>query len=105
MDTQAHLVQEENRRIRLLAISADLLVQTLMTAPVTLAEADRMIQGMRALALNLFPDKGEVFDLIYVPRFRRALREAGIVQRHTPALVPEASSFSEAERNKRETDN
>jgi hypothetical protein len=71
------LLKEENRRIRLLRISADLVVQQLMTRPITINEADRMILGVRDLASKLFPGKEHVFDLVYLPRFRRALIEAG----------------------------
>ena len=77
MQNEEDLIREEDRRIRLLRIASDLLVHVLMTRPVSLSEADRMIQGTRNLALKLFPDKGHVFDLIHMPRFRRALREAG----------------------------
>ncbi|HTY23765.1 MAG TPA: hypothetical protein VMC85_11575 [Desulfomonilaceae bacterium] len=71
---------EENRRIRMLRIVTDLLVQVLMTRPMTLSDADMMIHGVRNLALKLFPGKEHVFDLIYLPRFRRALREAGLLR-------------------------
>ncbi len=71
------LVQEENRRIRLLRISTDLLVHCFMTRPLTLDEADKLIRGMRSFASKLFPGKEHVFDLVYLPRFRRALMEAG----------------------------
>jgi hypothetical protein len=77
MQNKDDLIREENRRIRLLRITSDLLVHVLMTRQISLSEADRMIQGTRNLALKLFPDKGHVFDLIHMPRFRRALREAG----------------------------
>jgi hypothetical protein len=36
-----------------------------------------MISGLRNMAMKLFPGKEHVFDLIYLPRFRRAFREAG----------------------------
>lgn len=77
MNTQ-DLIREENRRIRLLRISTDLLVQLLMTQPMTVSEAQEMILKVRNFAIKLFPGKERVFDLIYVPRFRRALREAGL---------------------------
>lgn len=77
MHDKNDLIREENRRIRLLRIASDLLVHSLLTRPTSLTEAERMIQGTRNLALKLFPDKGHVFDLIHMPRFRRALREAG----------------------------
>ncbi|MBI4965283.1 MAG: hypothetical protein HY913_18550 [Desulfomonile tiedjei] len=77
MQDRDDLIREEDRRIRLLRMASDLLVHVLMTRPISLSEADKMIQGTRNLALRLFPDKGHVFDLIHMPRFRRALREAG----------------------------
>ncbi len=77
MKINDELVQEENRRIRLLRISTDLLVHCFMTRPLTLDEADKLIRGMRSFASKLFPGKEYVFDLVYLPRFRRALMEAG----------------------------
>ncbi len=77
MHSTNELIREENRRIRLLRIASDLLVHTLMTRPVSQPEAERMINGLKSLALKLFPGKEHVFDLIYLPRFRRAFREAG----------------------------
>ena len=76
MQTTNELVREENRRIRLIRISSDLLVHVLMTRPVSQLEAEKMISGLKELVLKLFPGKEHVFDLIYLPRFRRAFREA-----------------------------
>jgi hypothetical protein len=77
MLTTNELVREENRRIRLIRIASDLLVHVLMTRPVSQPEAEKMISGLRKLVLKLFPGKEHAFDLIYLPRFRRAFREAG----------------------------
>ncbi|MBM4328608.1 MAG: hypothetical protein FJ118_15765 [Deltaproteobacteria bacterium] len=71
------LWEEETRKIRLLRVCTDLVAQLLMTRPLSAEEADRLIVGARSFALGLFPDKGHVFDLVYLPRFRRALQEAG----------------------------
>lgn len=102
MDVPINHVQDENRRIRLLRVSADLLVRTLMTTSVTISDADNMIRGLRRFALKLFPDKGEVFDLIYVPRFRRALREAGILRPRALALATRPTSQPETEDGQRD---
>ncbi len=80
MNNKDDLILEENRKIRQLRIITDLLIQTIMTRSATLSDADSMIHGVRNLASNLFPGKEHVFDLIYLPRFRRALREAGLVE-------------------------
>jgi hypothetical protein len=77
MATDLEMLNEENKNIRLLRMSCDFLVQTLMTQPLHLSEAESMIRGLRRLAGELFPGKEHVFDLIYLPRFRRALRAAG----------------------------
>jgi hypothetical protein len=34
-----------------------------------------VIEGVRRLALNLFPGKEEAFDIVYAPRFRRLLND------------------------------
>lgn len=85
MERENELLRDENRRMRLFRISSDLVVQVLMTRSVMLSEAESMIDGMRRLAGRLFPDKEHVFDLIYMPRFRRVLREAGYFDAH-PSL-------------------
>ena len=40
-----------------------------------LEEAQAVVEGVKRQALRLFPEKEETFDLIYLPRFRRLLRE------------------------------
>jgi hypothetical protein len=78
MHVRDERVEDENRRIRTLRVSCDLLVQVLMTQRLSLTEAESLIGGFRQLALRLFPGKREALDLIYMPRFRRALLEAGL---------------------------
>lgn len=77
MTDRNHLVEEENRRIRLLRISSDLLCQVLSARSADTSQAEAMIRGLRKLAGKLFPGKESVFDMIHLPRFRRALRAAG----------------------------
>ncbi len=77
MKTLQESIREEDRRIRLLRIASDLLVQLLMSGRVPASEADSLIGGVKDLAMRLFPGKEPVFDLIYMPRFRRAMLEAG----------------------------
>jgi hypothetical protein len=78
MQANDERLEDENRRIRTLRISCDLLVRVLMTERLSLTEAESLIGGFRRLALRLFPGKQDAVDLIYMPRFRRALREAGV---------------------------
>jgi len=40
-----------------------------------LADAEAMVEAVRHTAVRLFPGKESVFDLIYLPRFRRLLAD------------------------------
>lgn len=88
MESRMDAIAEENRRIRLLRIVSDLLVQVLLTRPMNMEEAEKLVCGARSFALKLFPGKEEAFDLIYAPRFRRAIREAGLYRsRRAPRVI------------------
>lgn len=41
----------------------------------TVEDASRHVAGVRDFAARLFPGKGDVFDLVYGPRFRRLLAD------------------------------
>lgn len=58
------------RRLRLLV---DLTATVIRTRPLSRHEAEQAVEHLRARALELFPDKGDVFDLIYRARFRRLI--------------------------------
>jgi len=92
MDTVTDSIRDENRRIRLLRMSSDLLIQLIMTHPISTEEVEDMIDGLRSLARTLFPGKDHVFDLIYLPRFRRAMREAGLYRNRPKLRLLEAES-------------
>ena len=68
-------VTEENRRIRTLRLLVDFSLAYLAQTKLPLEEAQAVVEGVKKQALRLFPDKEETFDLIYLPRFRRLLRE------------------------------
>jgi hypothetical protein len=68
-------IAEENRKIRMLRVVVDLTTATLAQGEMNAAEAIELIEATRRFALNLFPGKEAVFDLIYRPRFERILRD------------------------------
>ena len=72
-DKEALLAEEMclRRLRRIVDITAALLWQ----ADLTLNEAQKLVAGAKRRALELFPEKGETFDLIYGSRFRRILAE------------------------------
>ena len=70
---------EEEKRMRRLRWIVDLNQAVLMQADLTLREAFDIIKDTKQAALALFPDKGDVFDLVYVPRFKRIIRERFVI--------------------------
>jgi hypothetical protein len=68
-------MEEENRRIRTLRLLVDFSLAYLAQTNLPLEEAQAVVEGVKKQALRLFPEKEETFDLIYLPRFRRLLRD------------------------------
>ncbi|MDA8421822.1 MAG: hypothetical protein M0Z89_00615 [Nitrospiraceae bacterium] len=72
---------EEEKKLRLLKFVVDLNQAILMQqTDLTLREAFEILKDTRRAALNLFPGKDEVFELIYSPRFRRIIRERFVIR-------------------------
>ncbi len=72
-------IREEEKRLRRLRIAVDLTQAVLMQADLTLREAFDIMADARKAALALFPDKGDVYDLIYAPRLKRIVRERFVI--------------------------
>lgn len=68
-------LEEENRKIKRLRFIVDLAQAVLMQSELSLQEAIRVMDNTKRAALLLFPDKEDVYDLIYTPRFRRIIAE------------------------------
>jgi hypothetical protein len=66
---------DERRRVRELRTSVDLTCAVLQQGRLSRAEADELVAAVRRRALELFPDKGHVFDLVLAPRLQRILDE------------------------------
>ena len=66
---------EEGKKVRQLQGIADFACCTLRQQAMSLEEAQGLIAGVKKMALSLFPDKEQTFDLIYGARFRRILME------------------------------
>ncbi|MFQ5851149.1 MAG: hypothetical protein ACE5JU_11260 [Candidatus Binatia bacterium] len=75
MKRDKEALKAEERRLQKLRKIVDLTAAVVWQADLTLLEAQKLIADARSRALELFPDKGETFDLIYGPRFRRLLAE------------------------------
>jgi hypothetical protein len=68
-------VTEEQRRADRLRRTVDVACAVLRQGRLTRAEGEAVVALAREQALGLFPGKGDVFDLVLAPRFRRILDE------------------------------
>jgi hypothetical protein len=73
-------IREEEKKMRILRFVVDMNQAVLMQqADLTLREAFDILTNTKKAVLNLFPDKEDVFELIYSPRFRRIIRERFVI--------------------------
>lgn len=72
-DKEALLAEE--LKLRKLRRMMDFTAALLWQADLPLSQAQKLVADAKERALELFPDKAEVFDLIYGSRFRRILIE------------------------------
>jgi hypothetical protein len=68
-------IEEEERRVKTLRFLVDFSLAYLAQTNLPLEEAQAVVAGVKKQALVLFPEKEETFDLIYLPRFQRLLRD------------------------------
>ncbi len=73
-------LREEEKRLRMLKFIVDLNQAVLMQqTDLTLREAFEIMKNTKRAALNLFPDKEDVYELLYSPRFRRIIRDRFVI--------------------------
>ncbi|OPX19838.1 MAG: hypothetical protein BZ151_07255 [Desulfobacca sp. 4484_104] len=68
-------IKEENRRLAYLRFLVDQALQLIRSGEVSREQAVKMVTNIRRQALILFPGKEAVFELVYQPRFQRAITE------------------------------
>ncbi len=68
-------IKLENMKIRYLRLVVDLSIAEIYQSELSLLEALRIMKRVKQVALNLFPGSENTFELIYAPRFRRAILE------------------------------
>jgi len=74
--TRRQAIREENRNLRYLRFLVDLALAEIRAGTFTLEQAEQVLENVRSQALLLFPGKETAFDIIYRPRFQRAITEA-----------------------------
>jgi hypothetical protein len=75
-DDRAALIAHEDLLIRRLRFLVDLTFATLaQDDSLTLDEAWHHVRALKGAAVAMFPGKETTFDLVYLPRFSRLLKE------------------------------
>lgn len=68
-------IAEEQKKMRRLRTIVDLTAAMLSQGNLSTPEALKLVAATKKSVLSLFPDKEEIFDLIYKPRFERIIKE------------------------------
>jgi len=68
-------LDDESRRIRRLQVVVRLALSIIAEGHLPYDEAAKLAAATRRVALTLFPDSSETFDLLYAPKFRQLIRE------------------------------
>jgi hypothetical protein len=68
-------ITEENRKLRFLRFLVDFSILSIQSEDLSFEEAMKVVTDAKLAACGLFPGKEEVFELIYRPRFNRAIRQ------------------------------
>jgi hypothetical protein len=72
---------EEEKKMRRLRFIVDLAQAVLLQQhDLTLAEAIEIMRDTKRAALNLFPDKESVYDLVYAPRFKKIIAQRFVIE-------------------------
>lgn len=75
-DDRAAKIEYENKMIRRLRFLVDLTFATIaQDNDLTLEQGWEHVLALKGAAVAMFPGKEETFDLLYMPRFSRLLRE------------------------------
>jgi hypothetical protein len=68
-------LEDENRRIRYLKMMVDLGLALLRQERLSRREAEQIVESIRRSALRMFSGKESTWEIVYAPRFRRAIEE------------------------------
>ena len=68
-------IAAENKKLRMLRFMVDFTLSLIYQSDMPREEALLHFTKVRRFALRLFPEKELAFELLYAPKFKRAIRE------------------------------
>jgi len=75
MEMENNGSREEDRKIRHLKMMVDLGLAILRQERLSRKEAEEIVESIRRSALRMFPGKDATWEIVYAPRFHRAIEE------------------------------
>lgn len=75
MEDGQRIDEDERRKARRLQRIVDFALAVIRQGTLSLDEVHRMVEAVRQYAYREYPDKKDLFERIYTPRFRRAVVE------------------------------
>lgn len=68
-------IKNEQKRINRLRTLVDLTISIILQGNLPIERAQNLVEGVKNQAVALFPGKEDTFEIIYRPRFNRAIME------------------------------
>lgn len=68
-------VREEEARLRQLRSIIAVATSVIQEGSLPLDEVEGFLECVRSAALEIFPEKADVYDLVYRPRFKRLIMD------------------------------
>ena len=68
-------IKQEDKKLRYLKLMVDFNMAVIAQTRMPIEEAHKIVASVKELAVRLFPEKGDVFDMVYRARFMWLLHE------------------------------
>ncbi|HAG50306.1 MAG: hypothetical protein A2X87_00860 [Deltaproteobacteria bacterium GWC2_42_51] len=68
-------IKQEDKKLRYLKLMVDFNMAVIAQTHMPIEEAHKIVSSVKEFAVRLFPEKGEVFDMVYGARFKRLINE------------------------------
>ena len=68
-------IKQEDKKLRYLKLMVDFNMAVIAQTRMPIEEAHKIVASVKELAVRLFPEKGDVFDMLYGARFKRLINE------------------------------
>ena len=68
-------IKQEDKKLRYLKLMVDFNMAVIAQTRMPIEEAHQIVASVKEFAVRLFPEKGDVFDMLYGVRFKRLINE------------------------------